>query len=99
MRPLLAAAASEGPSKAAGSGHCETPGESKGVSHQRCMLRATQLAVLLLFQVQAHTPTNMHGHARHCYAATGAALLMTADVDTWVWAAAMSVVQGRGAMT
>ena len=59
MRPLLAAAASEGPDDTGGSGNSEAPGTSKGVSHQRCMLRAIQLAVLLLFQVQALQPKHV----------------------------------------
>lgn len=59
MRPLLAAAASEGPSDTAGSSDGDTSGASQGLSHQRSLLRAIQLAVVLLFQVQACMSTNM----------------------------------------
>ena len=59
MKPLLAAAAAEGPGDTAGSGNSEPPGASSSLSHQRCMRQAIELAVLLLFQVQAPAPANM----------------------------------------
>lgn len=52
VRPLLAAAASEGPGDTPASSNSETTGASNSPGHQRCMLQAIQLAVLLLFQVQ-----------------------------------------------
>jgi hypothetical protein len=62
VRPLLAAAASEGPSDTAGGSACGTPGAKDGLSYQRCMLRAIQLAVLLLFQV-ANSHADKHAMA------------------------------------